>query len=343
MSREPSAITASLYYRLVSAASLVLRTNRSASLLARLLSGVRNAGSCLGLNRVNQLFLGHLRRIFSDRTEEELESIVRGYWFRHQASLVALFRPKRWRIRGFEDSIEWVNRDLLDTALDEGRGLLLLVPHFGDERTLHILLALAGYPVHVISSRYADSPPFVRRSKLAVASSLHHVAFPDQSPRWMFDTLGSGELIHIAPTAYGGPKGDWVRNFGVPVLASATPRRLYERTGCSLLMGYNRILPGMRYRLEFQSFDATGMGTSFTQRLFQRIEEKALEVPGQYDWMHLTIRHRETNTIARLGYVPREEPVLEREAIPEDSDPGRIIPFEEIGSLLASAEKSPSS
>ncbi len=34
-------------------------------------------------------------------------------------------------------------------------------------------------------------------------------------------------------------------------------------------------------------------------------------MPGQYDWDNLLIRHRESNTIARLGRIPENEVELE--------------------------------
>jgi lauroyl/myristoyl acyltransferase len=150
------------------------------------------------------------------------------------------------------------------------------------------------------------------------------VGFPDENPGWMFKTLNRGEILHIAPTGYGGSKGTWVNSFGVRVLASSAAYRLNRSTGCRMLIAYNTILPGMRYRIELEPFEPEMDGSDFTQRLYDRIEKKVFEVPEQYDWMLLLIRHRESNTISRLGYIPRDEKELERMAIPEDSDPASI-------------------
>jgi KDO2-lipid IV(A) lauroyltransferase len=285
----------------------------------------RLTGSATG-----KLIREHLRRIFPRMDEEGIESVVRGYWTKHQKNLVALFHTRRLVRDDMPRVVQWRNRHLLEDALDKGRGVLLLVPHYGDERTLHILLAMHGYPIHAVSSRYLDQPAFVRKAKLRVASQWHHVAFPDQSPRWMYRTLGRGEIIHIAPTAYGGPKGTWVESFGLPILTSSTPYRLYDRTGCSLLVAFNTQLTRMRYEIELQPVQPPTDAEHLNRLTAKITERKARELPQQYEWLHLVIRHRETNTIRRLGYVPGSERVLEEASVPEDGSPSNTATLEQV-------------
>jgi KDO2-lipid IV(A) lauroyltransferase len=235
------------------------------------------------------------------------------------------------------ERVEWTGRDILDSALASGKGVLLLVPHFGDERTLHILLAMAGYPVHVISSGYDGAPEVVRRTRLEASRRWHHIAVTGENPRWMFDALGKGEVVQIAPTAYGGPRGSWVESFGIPFLVPSTPSRLKKATGCRLIIGFNHALRGLRYRIEFQSFESERDEPGFSQELFDRIEEIAGDFPDQYNWMTLTIRHRESNTIARTGFVPVDEAELEAHAITEDSSPGVVRSLPEILAALRGA------
>ncbi len=314
----------SVYYRTVAAASALMRGRRGSVILVGILGMLRSISSSLGNSPTNVLIDAHLQRIFPSRSDIWRKRIIRDYWKRHQSTMVALFNTGRMKPGDLEEYMEWKGRNLLDEALASDKGVMLLVPHFGDEKTLHILLAMAGYPMSLISSRYSDDPPFVRQAKLRVGQRWHHVGFPDENPGWMFDTLNRGEILHIAPTGYGGPRGTWVINFGVPVLASSTPYRLHRRTGCRMLLACNRILPGMRYRIELEPFEPEPDGTDFTQRLYNLFEKKAFELRGQYDWMLLLIRHRESNTISRLGYIPRDERELEGLALPEDSDPSTI-------------------
>lgn len=302
---------------------------RGSEFLVRILSSLRYFSN----RDRNRTYLGHLARVFPEMSNLQLKILLKRYWKVHQRALLGLFYADRFHPDNISDRVEWENRFLLDEAVKEGRGVLLLVPHFGDERTLHILLAISGYSIHVISSRYADAPETVRKARLSVSRKWHHVAYPDENPRWMYETLKKGEIIQIAPTAWGGPKGHWVNSFGVPVLASSTPIRLAKSTGCRLLIASNQALPGVKYRIAFQRFDPESYDSQATGGLFKKYELLAKKYPDQYNWMILVIRHRETNTIARLGRIPGEESEVESASIPEDWDPDNIRESQSVSSL----------
>jgi len=329
------------YYRVVKALFSLSGTSGSETLVS-LLAMIRRIENVISSGGGRQVYLGHLSRIFPDMSESERKKIFRSFWKVHQRAMLGLFNCERYSNPhthpqeggGLLERVEWRNRDCLDRALSRGKGVLLLAPHFGDERTLHILLAMAGYPVHVISTDYGGAPDIVRRARLETSSRLHHVALPGENPRWIFDALGKGEIIQISPTAYGGPKGNWVSTFGVPVLVSSTPFRLMRATGCSLVIGVNHVLEGLRYRLDFSDFLPGEDASAAPQALFDRIVDLGITIPGQYNWMNLTIRHRESNTIARTGTIPVEEEELEKIAIPEDSSPAKIHSIEEIRAAL---------
>ncbi|MCD4700322.1 MAG: lysophospholipid acyltransferase family protein [Candidatus Aegiribacteria sp.] len=284
---------------------------------------------------MNGVYLGHLSRVFPETSETRLRNLLKGYWRVHQRALLGLFYSARLSRANVPGIVCWENRDLLDEAVKEGKGVLLLVPHFGDERTLHILLAITGYTMHVISSRYADAPEILKEARLKVSRRWHHVAFPDEPLRWLYDAIERGEVIQISPTGWGGLKGHWVKSFGVPVLASSTPVRLAKSTGCRLLIAYNRVLPGMKYHIAFHRFDPESLDITGTEQLFSNYEAIAKQYPEQYNWMNLVIRHRETNTIVRLGSIPTEESVVEATAVHADWDATNIKDFQTASSISA--------
>ena len=285
---------------------------------------------------MNSVYLGHLSRVFPRKSPYRLRRLLKEYWRVHQRALLGLFYSGRFTRENTPEIVRWENRDILDEAVNEGKGVLLLVPHFGDERTLHILLAISGYSMHVISSRYSDAPRILREARLSVSRRWHHVAFPDEPLNWIYDAIDKGEIIQISPTGWGGKKGHWVESFGVPVLASSTPVRLAKSTGCRLLIAYNRALPGMKYKIAFHRFDPESLDVSGTGQLFREFEAIAKQYPEQYNWMNLVIRHRETNTIMRLGSIPPEESVVETAAIRTDWDPANIMDFQTVSSISAS-------
>ena len=300
---------------------------------AEFLTGILSSLRYSGNREQNRVYLGHLARVFPGMSGSDLKVILKQYWRVHQRAFLGLFFAGSFNEDNAPERVELENRFLLDEALAEGNGVLLLVPHFGDERMLHILLAILGYPVHTISSRYADAPESVRKARLSVSMKWHHVGFPDDNPRWIYDALEKGEIVQISPTAWGGPKGHWTNSFGVPVLASSTPLRLAKSTGCRLLIACNHALPGVRYKIVFQRFNPEYFDSRGTADLFRMFEMLGKDHPDQYNWMNLVIRHRETNTIARMGGIPGEEKEVESLAIEADWDPENISDFQSVSSL----------
>ena len=106
----------------------------------------------------------------------------------------------------------------MDKSLVEGKGIVLAVPHIGNERFLHIALALMGYTISVVSSKYEDMSKAARDARLDASKGFHHVGFLSDSPRWMIKTLKEGNILQIATTAFGGPKGIKVDVLGAAAL-----------------------------------------------------------------------------------------------------------------------------
>ncbi|MDM7993299.1 MAG: hypothetical protein QUS11_08295 [Candidatus Fermentibacter sp.] len=292
--------------------------------LVRLLASLRLVVDMLGRSGRRSVYMGHLARIFPSEGPAWRRGIMRSYWMAHQGAMLGLFRASLLDPDNLDDCVEWEGRAELDGLLAGGRGVLLLAPHFGDERTMHIAMALAGYDMHVLSTDYQGAPEEVRRARLSTSARTHHIAFPSDNPRWMYRALEAGGIVQTAPTGFGGTGGTWVRSFGVPVLAPSTFHRLREATGCAVVIAVNHILPGLRYRICISRLDLPGDLRLASQVLFDRISDLGTAFPRQYNWMNLAIRHRETNTIARLGFVPGDERVLEMEAVPGDDDPSSI-------------------
>ncbi|PIE51174.1 hypothetical protein CSA37_12960 [Candidatus Fermentibacteria bacterium] len=307
-----------LYYRFISLTT-VLFSNPAA---------IENISKFIALFRVKasrrrfEIYREHLRRIFPNRTEKWYSDLLKSNWMVHERNLFAVFHSLRRKPGELLQLTEWGNgREELDRALNRGKGVLLLVPHFGDERNLHILMGIAGYDVHVMTSRYLDIPEYSRESRLRSGKQWNTLHFPDENPRWMYRVLQEGRILHYAPTAYGGPGGIWTQMFGVPVLVPSAPWKLQRRTGCAVFLAWCSHKPGMRYKISFCKLDLPEDQEGFTCAISHAIEELASMEPSQYEWKNLAIRHRETATIARLKYIPSDERILEKEAVLEDNNP----------------------
>lgn len=306
-----------IYYRLISLSVKLARSGTAVEFISNSVSAFRGAAS----SSRNHLYAAHLKRIFPDKDNCWISSTLSSYWKVHERNLFALFHMMNREPANLHQMVSWTGREHLDNALEKGKGVLLLVPHFGDERSLHVILGMAGYPVDVITSRYSDMPEYAARCRLRIGEKWNTLHFPDENPRWMFRTLQSGRILHYASTAYGGPGGTWVENFGISVLVPTAPWKLYRRTGCEVVIAACAHTPRMGFNIMFKPFMPPEDSTEFAQAFAFANETLAREYPSQYEWKNLLIRHRETNTIRRTGRIPENERELENLAVPGDSDP----------------------
>ncbi len=312
----------SLYYRLIRISVRFIGNPARIEGLSGLMSRVRLRLSA----NASSLYMAHISRVFPSLEENELNELIAQYWKTHERNLLGLFYLAGEEPAEVLKRVTWNGRDLLDQAVQRGRGVLLLVPHYGDERGLHVILGMAGYTVHVVTSRYSDMPLYCRRSRLAPGEKWNEMHFPDENPRWMYRTLEQGGIIHYGSTAYGGPGGTWITAFGVPVLVPSAPWKLWRRTGCEVLAAHCTHTREMGWEINFRKLETPEDRRDFAQVSGAAAEETARQHPGQYEWKNLAIRHRETNTMVRTGIIPVEERELEEAALPEDSDPEIIHP-----------------
>ncbi|MCD4707872.1 MAG: lysophospholipid acyltransferase family protein [Candidatus Sabulitectum sp.] len=315
-----------LYYRFI---ALSVKLAERGSRVERISNMVSSLHGAVSSSR-NNLYNAHLKRIFPDMDDSWRSDILSGYWRMHERNLFALFYLRNRVYADLKGNVSWAGREHLDKAVVKGNGVLLLVPHFGDERSLHVILGMEGYPVDVITSRYSDLPEYVRKCRLETGKKWNNLHFPDENPRWMYRTLQGGRILHYAPTAYGGPGGSWITNFGVPVLVPSAPWKLHRRTGCQVIFAFCEQTPCMGFNLQFKPVDLPDDQTGFAEAIGKATEQLAVEYPSQYEWKTLLIRHRETNTIVRTGRIPSDESELEHLAEYADADPSRVLPLEGI-------------
>ncbi len=321
----------SLYYRFISLAVKLAKSGSNVEKISNLVSALRGKVS----SGRNNLYNDHLKRFFPSSDEAWRKTILAGYWRVHERNLFALFYLKNKIYKDMETNISWTGRDFLDEALESKKGVLLLVPHFGDERSLHVILGMEGYPVDVITSRYTDMPKYARKCRLSIGKKWNNLHFPDENPRWMYRTLQSGRIIHYASTAYGGPGGSWITNFGVPVLVPSAPWKLWKRTDCTILVASCEQTSGMGFSIRFTPVDPPDDQNKFADVIAKITEKLAKEFPSQYEWKNLLIRHRESNTIARIGRIPTDEYELEQLAKYEDANPSKVLTLKGIVDSLS--------
>lgn len=239
-----------------------------------------------------------MARALPGRCEAELRRILKNFWKNHQKSFLELFLIEKMTSENVDDFVSFDGLEHLEAALAQGRGGILAAPHFGNERLIHIALALKGYPITLMTSAYEDAPANLRRARLEPARRLHELVFPSDNPRKLYDALTRNRLVQFSPTAAGGTSGIWCECFGHRLLINATPARLALRTGAPLLPTFDYRLADNRHRVVIEKPltpppPSPAAAAEFTEQLITLIQKRVDETPDQFYWMWLVIRAQE--------------------------------------------------
>ncbi len=121
----------------------------------------------------------------------------------------------------------------LDGALAKGRGVLLLVPHFGNWELLGAAVSLMGYPLHSFYldlrfRRLSDLLNEVRRMTGIRLIGRHEL-------RKSVSALKANHVVGVLADQDGGEGGILARFFGRPVSFPAGPARLQRMTGAAVV------------------------------------------------------------------------------------------------------------
>jgi KDO2-lipid IV(A) lauroyltransferase len=143
-------------------------------------------------------------------------------------------------------------RELFDTALTRGRGLIIAAPHLGCWELLNYWLA-SQTPLAILyrAPRHAVIEPLLLKARGALP--VEQVRAEGAGVRTLYRRLAAGGVVGILPDQkprHG--EGVLAPFFGVPAATMVLLPRLAERTGASVLFSFVERLPrGAGYRLHF--------------------------------------------------------------------------------------------
>jgi Kdo2-lipid IVA lauroyltransferase/acyltransferase len=273
-------------------------------------------GNFLGLIRYNIGYVGSTRskRNYIDaisialniNDRKKAAKILESFWINHQKGFIELFLSQKYSKENIDKIINFKGIDNIDNALEKGKGVVLTVPHFGNERFIHIGLALKGYPVSVITSKFTQTSKIIRDIKLNAFLKLHGVGFPDDSPKWMYDSMYKNRILQITPPANEGPKGLKIHFLNHDLLVSKTPARLALKTGAVLIPAFAFRNRDDTHTIVFEK-EIQIKNTGDKSKDIEKITSDFLNVfnayikqyPEQFYWMWLMIKRDEANKYIR--------------------------------------------
>ena len=259
------------------------------------LNVVQVIGACLGM----LAYIGsqHYRSLFRPQYEAAVRSrnLPIKLWEAIRASGM-LFSDSLWIWRNPKkalDLVEVQNWDLVETAIGEGHGLVMLTPHLGGFEIIPRVLA-QHFPATILyrPSRQAWLNEVVEEGR--AYPNMHFVPTNLHGVRQMTRALTRGEAIGILPDQVpSGGEGVWVPFFGRPAYTTPLPARLANRNKTPVVMftakrkslGQGWLMQAKR--LAPLSEDAVLGATE----LNMAIENAVLVAPEQFIWSYNRYKH----------------------------------------------------
>lgn len=181
---------------------------------------------------------------------------------------------------------------LLDQAVAEGRGLLLLVPHLGNWELFNYWYGATrgGMTALYQPPRLAGLETFMRRARNRSGNQL--VPTSRKGLAQLFRTLAAGGVVGILPDQVPA-SGHFAPFFGVAALSDVLATRLLRRTGARVLCGLARRHPAGGFEIVLLPADAA-LGTAdlhaSVAALNRSVEACVSLAPEQYQWEYKRFR-----------------------------------------------------
>lgn len=199
------------------------------------------------------------------------------------AELGAVYRWPTHRWRRLTVAIE--GEDQLASARATGRGVLVLVPHFGNWEHLALVLGAHGVTALYDPPRIAALEPVVREARARAGATL--LPIDAAGMRAFYRALADGGVVALLPDQVPDRRsGIYADFFGVPALTMTLVHRLVRRARPQVLLGAALRCPG-GFRVTFRTVDERIAGpdpAASAAAMNQEVERLVRLDPAQYQW-----------------------------------------------------------
>ena len=178
------------------------------------------------------------------------------------------------------------NVHILDEALKEKKGLILVGGHFGSFHKLFVAMAKNGYKniagISYKQNNHEASRFFLELRKPYIANEMHKGGPSSEVKK----SLKNNEMLILLSDQDAGGKGIFVNFFNQP---SSTPSGAakYNKTMGSPLIFFSMVKINNHHEANFERIDTENISIeNMVQKYTSILEKKIKEYPEQYFWLH---------------------------------------------------------
>ena len=188
-------------------------------------------------------------------------------------------------------------RHVLDEALAEGKGGVMITGHVGNWEILGQAIASAGYPIATIAKPFYDPRITAWLDKWRRRHGLEIIWRDSNTGKSMLRVLRSNRLMGFLIDQDIETAGDYVPFFGRPAFTPTIPAALALRTGAPILFCWHH-RRAKRHKITIERIHYARTGDTerdvlaLTAVLTARLESTIRAAPEQWVWMHRRWRQK---------------------------------------------------
>lgn len=256
-------------------------------------------GACLGwtagvLVRIRRREVdAHLALAFPRKPPSWRRRIARASYVHLGREAVAMFRMAGLDAEAVRARTVLEGLDELRSALDEGKGAVLVTGHLGNWEVGGAALTARGIELDAVAkgmaNRRFDRDLVATRRRLGL-----RVVGMEEAPRAVLRALRAGRAVALVADQNFHRGGIFVPFFGTPAATAKGPALFALRTGAPVFLGTAIREEGWppRYRVSFRRIEVEASGDldddvrRLTEAHTGALERAVRDHPGQYFWQH---------------------------------------------------------
>ncbi|MBU3068702.1 lysophospholipid acyltransferase family protein [Aestuariicella sp. G3-2] len=261
--------------------------------LSRGLGGVLGWASCVCRNSLYRVTRENLELCFPTMAEAERKQLIRDSLIETGKMMLETgavwMKDQAW----LESKILAVHqREILDEALAEGRGVVTLAPHLGNWEVLGLYLS------EVPGATFLYQPPeieevdrIIREGREKAGATV--VPTNRRGVLALLKVMKAGGFTGILPDQVpDAAGGEFAPFYGVPALTMTLVNSLRERSGCKIIAAYaERVKGGFEIHFEHADERIYSEDTLTALTGLNKTVEKCVDaIPAQYQWEYKRFR-----------------------------------------------------
>lgn len=235
--------------------------------------------------------LESLSMAFPEKSRADLKKIGSSCYRNLGEYFVEMFRIPRLSTTWMERHIRFEAREILDSALGEGRGVVNVTFHYGNWELMGAFAARLGYPLDVIARGQKNR--FSQRYITAVRQANGMRLIPvEGSPGLVVQALRQGRIVSFLADQDSHEQGVFVDFLGRPASTPRGPALFAHKTGAPVVISMMLPEEQGRWKLVFERVprpdveDREEFVYRMTKYFTDRLAERVREHPEHWFWPH---------------------------------------------------------